>query len=149
MRGGTEFMRAEEKHRELLMEEVRRLMPDSLSEEELHAHFAALSPRYFQIHSAREILDEVAIALQSAPSLNIEIGGHTDSRGSEDYNQKLSQRRSQSVLDYLVSKDVDTARLSAVGYGMSQPMDSNDTDEGRERNRRVELKIVGAAAAAP
>jgi [protein-PII] uridylyltransferase len=62
MSGGTEFMRAEEKHRELLMEEVRRLMPDSLSEEELQAHFAALSPRYFQIHSAREILDDLILA---------------------------------------------------------------------------------------
>ena len=62
MTGGTEFMRAEEKQRELLMQEVRRLMPDNLSQEELQAHFASLPPRYFQIHSAKEILDELILA---------------------------------------------------------------------------------------
>jgi [protein-PII] uridylyltransferase len=62
MTGGTEFIRAEEKHRELLMEEVRALMPESLSEEELHAHFSTLSARYFQIHSAQEILQDLILA---------------------------------------------------------------------------------------
>src|SRR5215216_4905092 len=62
MTGGTEFVRAEEKQRELLMEEVQRTMPEHLSVEELHAHFANLPPRYFQIHSAREILDDLIVA---------------------------------------------------------------------------------------
>ena len=62
MSGGTEFVRAEERQRELLMEEVLRLMPGKLSEEELHAHFGTLPPRYFQIHSAREVLDDLALA---------------------------------------------------------------------------------------
>jgi [protein-PII] uridylyltransferase len=62
MTGGTEFVRAEEKYRELLMEEVQRIIPESLSEEELIAHFATLPPRYFQIHSAREILDDLILA---------------------------------------------------------------------------------------
>jgi [protein-PII] uridylyltransferase len=60
--GGLEFVRAEEKQRELLMEEVRTLLPDQMDEEELHAHFATLPPRYFQIHSAREVLDDLILA---------------------------------------------------------------------------------------
>lgn len=91
---------------------------------------------------AKLILNQVADALLAAPTIRIEIGGHTDGRGSADYNQKLSQRRAQAVADYLVSRGVEAGRMTAQGYGMSQPVASNDTDEGREQNRRVELKIV-------
>jgi outer membrane protein OmpA-like peptidoglycan-associated protein len=92
--------------------------------------------------NARTLLDGVAKSLVARPELRLEVGGHTDSRGDEGYNQTLSEQRAQSVQDYLVEQGVGAERLSAVGYGEAQPVDSNETDEGRERNRRVELKIL-------
>ena len=92
--------------------------------------------------NAQTILDGVAAKLVARPELKVEIGGHTDARGSDTYNQQLSERRAQSVVAYLTAHGVDGARLSAHGYGESQPIDSNETDEGREKNRRVEMKIV-------
>jgi outer membrane protein OmpA-like peptidoglycan-associated protein len=71
--------------------------------------------------------------------VNIEVAGHTDSRGSDAYNIKLSQRRAEAVRDYLISKGIAADRLSAKGYGESQPVADNATDEGRFKNRRVEL----------
>ena len=92
--------------------------------------------------NARTILNGVAQKLIAKPELKFEIGGHTDSRGSDGYNQKLSERRAQSVMQYLGKQGVDPARLSAVGYGEGHPVDTNDTDEGREKNRRVEVKVL-------
>ncbi len=80
--------------------------------------------------------------LNQNPNVAIEIAGHTDSRGSDDYNQRLSQGRTQAVVDYLISKGIDAGRLKAVGYGESRPVDTNDTEEGRARNRRVEFTII-------
>jgi OOP family OmpA-OmpF porin len=91
--------------------------------------------------NARTILDGVVTALESAPDIRVEVGGHTDARGSDDYNQRLSERRAASVRDYLVDKGIDAARLSAVGYGEAKPVADNDSDEGREQNRRVELTV--------
>ncbi len=71
------------------------------------------------------------------PELTVEIQGHTDSIGSDDYNQKLSERRAKSVKNELVRQGIDSRRMSAVGFGESQPVASNDTDEGRAYNRRV------------
>ena len=70
----------------------------------------------------------------------MEIGGHTDSTGEDAYNMGLSQRRAESVRSYLVSKGVKASRLEAKGYGETKPVASNDTNEGRAKNRRVELK---------
>lgn len=92
--------------------------------------------------NAKTILDGVAKDLNARPELKVEIGGHTDARGKASYNKKLSERRAQSVMAYLTGQGVAAERLSAVGYGLTQPVDSNETDEGRERNRRVELKIL-------
>ena len=92
--------------------------------------------------NAKLILDGVADTLLAAPDLKVEIGGHTDSFGPESYNQGLSERRAQAVLEYLVKRGVDAGRLSAKGYGESQPIASNETAEGRELNRRVELKLL-------
>ena len=102
--------------------------------------------------NAKTILDGVADSLSAAPGINVEIGGHTDSRGSDAYNEKLSERRSESVMQYLIGRGIGSERMSAHGYGESNPVADNETDEGRELNRRVELKITGAsapAAAAP
>jgi len=87
-------------------------------------------------------LNKVVNFLDENPSVEIEISGHTDSKGSDEYNQTLSQGRSQAVVDYLVSQSVDRARLTAHGYGESKPIDTNDTEEGRASNRRVEFTVL-------
>jgi OOP family OmpA-OmpF porin len=85
------------------------------------------------------VLDTVAASLKDWPEVRVEIGGHTDSRGSDAYNEKLSEKRAASVLEYLASKGIDAARMAAKGYGESKPIADNATDEGRAKNRRVEL----------
>jgi outer membrane protein OmpA-like peptidoglycan-associated protein len=88
---------------------------------------------------AKTVLDRTAQAIKDNPGFNIEIGGHTDSRGKDLYNLKLSADRARSVLRYLLDKGVDPARLTAKGYGETKPIADNNTDEGRAKNRRVEL----------
>lgn len=99
--------------------------------------------------NAKDLLNGVSDALLSRTDINVEIGGHTDSRGEDAYNQNLSENRAKSVKAYLASRGVDAARMETRGYGESQPVESNDTDAGRELNRRVELKVISAGAAAP
>lgn len=90
--------------------------------------------------SSYPTLDEIADALKVQPGLNIEIQGHTDSTGNHDYNVGLSHKRAQSVRAYLISKGVDSSRMTSIGYGPDRPVASNTTKEGRARNRRVEIK---------
>lgn len=92
--------------------------------------------------NARSLLDQVVFALKEAPQIRVEVGGHTDARGSDAYNQELSGHRAQSVVDYLVGQGIASERLQAVGYGETAPVADNATEEGRERNRRVELRII-------
>ena len=87
-------------------------------------------------------LDQVAQTLSSYDHTYIDVLGHTDSTGSDAYNQTLSDRRAQSVADYLAGHGVTRARIGVRGYGESQPIASNDTDPGRAENRRVEIKVV-------
>ena len=87
-------------------------------------------------------LDKVVDFLKQNPSVEIEIAGHTDSKGADTYNQSLSQGRSQSVVDHLVSEGIELSRLTAHGYGESKPLESNDTEEGRANNRRVEFTVL-------
>ena len=91
--------------------------------------------------SANE-LERLIKLLNDNPTLKIELGSHTDSKGSDDYNWKLSENRSKSVVDYLIAKGISTSRLVAKGYGETKPMDTNETDEGRQNNRRTEFKIL-------
>ncbi|HBF29039.1 OmpA family protein [Rhizobium sp.] len=86
-------------------------------------------------------LNSVAIVLKKFNKTLIDINGHTDSTGSLQHNQELSQQRADSVLNYLGSQGVDPRRMSAMGYGPSQPITSNATPEGRAQNRRVEVSI--------
>ena len=90
----------------------------------------------------RGTLNEVARTLSSYDQTYVDVLGHTDSTGSDAYNQTLSQRRAQSVADYLASDGVARARMGIRGYGETQPIASNDSDEGRAQNRRVEIKVV-------
>jgi OOP family OmpA-OmpF porin len=90
--------------------------------------------------SSAVVLDVVAETLNGCPNVAVRVEGHTDAIGTDAYNQGLSQRRADSVRNYLIGRGVSASRLSAVGYGESQPVASNETDEGRALNRRVELK---------
>jgi len=85
------------------------------------------------------ILNNAAVQLGEWGDVKVEVGGHTDDRGSDDYNQKLSQQRAEAVRDYLISKGIAADRLTAKGYGEAQPVADNASDEGRLQNRRVEL----------
>jgi len=88
-----------------------------------------------------QILDEAVDTLKRYPNVRVEVDGHTDSVGSDAYNQKLSERRAKGVYDYLTSHGIDASRLDGPkGFGDSAPIDTNDTAEGRQRNRRTELK---------
>ncbi len=87
-------------------------------------------------------LDKVVDFMTENASLEIEIAGHTDSKGGDDYNLNLSQGRAQAVVDYIISKGIDEYRLIAKGYGETVPLESNDTDEGRAYNRRVEFTVL-------
>lgn len=90
---------------------------------------------------AAVILDEAASILNSSTGSSVSVGGHTDSVGTDAYNQGLSERRAMAVKDYLAGKGVDSSRLSAVGYGEANPIAANDTADGRALNRRVELSV--------
>jgi outer membrane protein OmpA-like peptidoglycan-associated protein len=87
-------------------------------------------------------LDGVSMVLKEYDKTVIEVAGHTDSSGSDQYNQALSERRAQAVAGYLSSHGVKTQRLIAIGAGEGHPVASNDTEQGRAANRRVELTIV-------
>jgi outer membrane protein OmpA-like peptidoglycan-associated protein len=88
------------------------------------------------------VLDSVALVLKEYDKTLVEVAGHTDSTGSDASNQALSERRAGSVSSYLVSRDVRPDRLISVGAGESRPVASNDTEAGRQQNRRVEITIV-------
>jgi len=92
---------------------------------------------------AREKLAKVSGVLLTYPGLKIQVEGHTDSIGSDAYNQKLSEARANAVRDYLTGEGVNGSSVTAVGFGKQDPVASNDTAEGRQRNRRVELVVSG------
>lgn len=87
-------------------------------------------------------LDKLVDILSDYPHLKIEISGHTDNVGSDEYNQKLSESRAKSVVDYLIDENVSADRLSYKGYGSSQPITSNQTETGRAKNRRVNFTVI-------
>jgi outer membrane protein OmpA-like peptidoglycan-associated protein len=92
-------------------------------------------------------LDKLVSFLEDNPEIKIELGSHTDSRGDDDYNRDLSQRRAESAVAYIVSKGIDKNRIRARGYGETQPIalntnpDGSDNPEGRQKNRRTDIKV--------
>ncbi len=92
--------------------------------------------------SFHQVLDSVVLVLQEFNQTIIVVAGHTDSRGSDSYNQALSERRANSVAQYLLQKGVAAARIDAVGFGEKHPIADNGTAEGRALNRRVELSLI-------
>ncbi|MCS6623387.1 OmpA family protein [Roseibacterium beibuensis] len=96
--------------------------------------------------AAGEILDRIAEILPNCMHVRMEIGGHTDSQGREEMNLNLSQSRADAVLNGLLARGVLVSNLTAQGYGESQPIASNETEEGRELNRRIEFRLLAAGA---
>jgi outer membrane protein OmpA-like peptidoglycan-associated protein len=94
---------------------------------------------------AREKLAKISGIVLAHPGLSLQIEGHTDSVGGDDFNQQLSERRADSVRDFLAEQGVAGSSITARGFGKTQPVASNDTAEGRQRNRRVELVVNGDA----
>ncbi len=92
------------------------------------------------------VLDGVAMVLKEYEKTVVEVAGHTDSTGSDQYNQALSERRAQTVSNYLANRGILATRLLTVGAGESRPIATNDTPEGRSLNRRVEITIVPVTA---
>jgi outer membrane protein OmpA-like peptidoglycan-associated protein len=87
-------------------------------------------------------LDKLVVVLNNYPDTNIEVQGHTDSKGTEVYNQGLSERRAGSVSGYLTSNGIANIRITTTGFGENFPKYSNDTEDGRAQNRRVEFLIT-------
>ncbi|RIV77510.1 OmpA family protein [Pelagerythrobacter aerophilus] len=90
----------------------------------------------------RSTLNDVAASLKQYPNSLIDVYGHTDSTGSDSFNQGLSERRAQTVANYLTSQGVNTARIRWQGFGETMPVADNSTEDGRRLNRRVEIKII-------
>ncbi|TCM83498.1 OmpA family protein [Rhodovulum steppense] len=103
------------------------------------------SPGSIRIEGAAvRVVDQIAEVLRSCPDARIEIGGHTDSQGRAALNERLSRERAEAVLTALMARRVLTSNLTARGYGASQPIADNGTEEGREANRRIEFQLVAA-----
>ncbi|MBW1826036.1 MAG: OmpA family protein, partial [Deltaproteobacteria bacterium] len=91
---------------------------------------------------AHPMLDEAVKILKKNPAIKVEVDGHTDNVGPAAYNVNLSERRANSVMKYFVDNGVEAERLTVKGFGLTKPAASNDTKEGRAKNRRVELTPV-------
>lgn len=91
---------------------------------------------------AKPILDEAVATLKQSSGVTIAVDGYTDSTGTDAYNLRLSQRRARAVADYLAAHGLDAKRMTVEGFGETHPVASNDTEEGRAQNRRVELRVV-------
>ncbi len=112
--------------------DLRLIMPGNIT---FATDSADISPQFYST------LNAVATVLKEFPETLIQVTGHTDSTGSAEYNLQLSQKRAQSVAQYLVAQGVAPNRVVARGLGESMPIASNDTPEGRAQNRRVEIRI--------
>jgi len=94
------------------------------------------------IHTAgRQLLDEILKIATLCPDVGAVVAGHADAIGDKEYNVELSERRAEAVVAYAVSKGIDPDRLTPVGFGFSQPVADNSTDEGRAKNRRIEFRV--------
>ncbi len=108
-------------------------------------HIELSADTYFDFNKAtlkpagQEKVDEVVQTMKQHPEVRATVEGHTDSVGSEAYNQRLSERRANAVRDYLVAHGIDASRITTRGYGKTKPIASNKTAEGRAKNRRVEI----------
>jgi outer membrane protein OmpA-like peptidoglycan-associated protein len=105
--------------------------------------------KYTLLPGAREKLAKLSGIILAYPSLKLEVEGHTDSVGTDEYNMKLSENRANAVRDYLVQQGIDASSIGARGFGEGQPVATNDTAEGRQQNRRVEIVVSGDVIGTP
>jgi outer membrane protein OmpA-like peptidoglycan-associated protein len=103
------------------------------------------SGSYELLPGARERLAKVSGIVLAYPTLHLQVEGHTDSVGSDQYNQALSEQRAEAVRDYLIQQGIASNQIGARGLGKTEPIASNETPEGRQQNRRVELVLSGDA----
>lgn len=134
---------------QLLAKANREIFADKIDEKETQkGDVFILDNLHFEFNKSdvkeelHKELDALYNFLSTNPQIRIEISGHTDSWGSDEYNLQLSQRRAEVVKQYLIEKGIDEDRLMATGYGEKMPIADNETDEGRELNRRTEIKIL-------
>lgn len=122
----------------------------ALAVTEADARVIQLNYVFFETGSAnltslsRYELDNLVAAMKERPALTIEVGGHTDNTGDTQSNQTLSEQRAAVVARYLLDNGIDASRVSSVGYGQDKPIDTNDTEAGRAKNRRTEIKIINS-----
>lgn len=116
---------------EELQEDLNELILDQVVEFEVKS--------FRLTNNGRALLDDVLAALETAPEVRVLIAGHTDDRGSDADNQLLSEQRAEAVFDYLVANGADPSRFDRIGYGETQPRASNETEDGRQANRRIEF----------
>jgi outer membrane protein OmpA-like peptidoglycan-associated protein len=100
------------------------------------------------LHASDDLLNDVATVMKQHPEVKkIRIEGHASAEGSDDYNKDLSDRRAKAVMEFLVNAGIATDRMEAIGYGEERPIADNETEEGREKNRRVEFNIIARLSA--
>ena len=111
----------------------------------MHKKISLAADTYFDFDKAtlkpegKQKIDEIVRELKANPSIRVLIEGHTDSIGSDAYNQRLSERRAMAVADYMESEGIEASRITTKGWGKTKPVASNKTKEGRAQNRRVEI----------
>lgn len=139
---------AEPKMEQKPVKEAPEALPEKLEKRQVQLNEFLVGKRIeFDVSSAviRQksfpVLNNIIKIIQSESQGKIVIGGHTDSQGDAALNQDLSQRRAEAIRKYMISRGIDPSRLTAIGYGESKPIASNDTREGREKNRRVEFNF--------
>jgi outer membrane protein OmpA-like peptidoglycan-associated protein len=140
--------REKQELRERLLQQLNQVLATRDSARGLVANMSDVlfrSGSYELAAGARERLAKVSGIILAYPSLHVSIEGHTDSVGGDEYNQSLSELRAQAVRDYFVQQGIPSSSVEAHGYGKTQPIASNDTPEGRQQNRRVELVLSGDA----
>ena len=147
---GQELARAAELRKQLL----QQLSTILQTHDTVRGLIVSMSDVLFDIGSytlkpgAREKLAKISGILLAYPSLKVQVEEHTDSVGSDDFNQRLSEQRAESVREYLVDQLVPANAVTAFGFGKTKPFATNDTPEGRQQNRRVELVVSGDAIGA-
>ncbi|HTT22726.1 MAG TPA: OmpA family protein [Candidatus Sulfotelmatobacter sp.] len=140
--------REKQELRERLLQQLNSILATRDSARGLVANMSDVlfrSGSYELAPGARERLAKVSGIILAYPSLHVSVEGHTDSVGGDDYNQSLSELRAQAVRDYFIQQGISSGSIEAHGYGKTAPIASNDTPEGRQQNRRVELVLSGDA----
>jgi len=131
---------AVEKTKKIIMPELNKKISKGQVMRIRNLHFDANSTQLLQ--SGQSVLDELFFFLKENPSVNVELGGHTNNLCDTPYCNSLSEKRAQAVVDYLVNKGIMSKRLKVKGYGKTNPIKSNSSVEGRKTNQRVEVKIL-------